>query len=87
MAFQFESVLNNGGGGSSSTILTETLSTGGTSVTFTGIPTSGNYVVSFYTSNGTNYKSIDVTSTPGTAVLGFTAQSSPITVACKIEEV
>ena len=63
-----------------------TLAAGSTTVTFTGIPTSGNYIVSFYTSNGANYTSIN-TATAGQAVLTFDKQSTAITVYCEIKGV
>lgn len=67
-------------------IYSQTLAAGATSVTFTDLPTTGDYTADFYTSNGTLFKSID-TSVAGRAVLTFDAQSSAITVFCKLEEV
>ena len=76
-----------GGGGSSATFLSQTLTTGSTSVTFTGIPTIGTKVVDVYTSKtGLDYTSID-DSTAGTLVVNYEAQSSDITVYLRIEEV
>lgn len=69
-----------------STYKSATLAAGSTTVTFTGIPTSGNYIVSFYTSNGANYTAIN-TATAGQAVLTFDKQSAAITVYCEIKEV
>lgn len=68
------------------TVLTQTLASGATSVTFTGIPTTGNNVVDFYAENGANYTDIDV-STPGTAVLTYDAPSSAVTIYCVIKGV
>lgn len=68
------------------TVLTQTLASGATSVTFTGIPTTGDHIVDFYASNGANYKAIDV-STAGTAILTYEAPSSAVTVYCVIRGV
>lgn len=68
------------------TVLTQTLASGATSVTFTGIPTTGNYIVDFYASNGANYEAIDV-STAGTAILTYEAPASAVTIYCVIREV
>lgn len=68
------------------TVLTQALASGATSVTFTGIPTTGNHIVDFYASNGANYKAIDV-STAGTAILTYEAPSSTVTVYCVIKGV
>ena len=67
-------------------VKTETLAASGTSVTFTGIPTSGNNMIDFFTSDGSNYTAID-TSTSGQIELTFEASSSARTVYCRIEEV
>ena len=62
-----------------------TLAAGSTSVTFTGIPTTGNNVINVYTSKaGLDYRDID-DSTSGTLVLYFDAQPSAVTVYLKIE--
>lgn len=68
------------------TVLTQTLASGATTVTFTGIPTTGNHIVDFYAENGANYKAIDV-STAGTAILTYEAPSSAVTVYCVIRGV
>ena len=68
------------------TYKTATLAVGSTTVTFTGLPTTGNYIVSFYTSNGVNYTAIN-TATAGQAVLTFDKQSVAITVYCEIKGV
>lgn len=67
-------------------VKTATLTAGSTTVTFTQLPTTGNHIITFATSNGINYTAID-TSTPGEAELTFDAQSSNIDVYCRIEEV
>lgn len=58
------------------------LATGATSVTFTDIPTTGDYIFDFYTSTGINYKAIDL-STPGEITLTFNAQAADVLVYCK----
>lgn len=68
------------------TVTSQTLTAGSTSVTFTGLPTTGDYLIDFWSSTGVNYTAIDV-STPGTAVLTYEEQASNITVFCKVEEV
>jgi hypothetical protein len=67
-------------------VKTATLASGSTTVTFTSLPTTGNYMIDFYTSDGSNYKAIDL-STPGTAVLTFDAPASAVTVYCEIKGV
>lgn len=64
-------------------VLTATLSVGSTSVTFTGIPTSGNNLINFFTSTGINYTAIN-TATSGQVTLTFESQSSAVTVYCEI---
>lgn len=67
------------------TLKTQTLSAGSTSVTFTGIPTTGNVMLDIYTSKaGLDYTSLD-DSTAGTLVVTYEAQSSAVTVYLKIE--
>lgn len=68
------------------TVLSQTLAANATSVTFTGIPTTGDNVVDFFISDGSNYTEIDV-STPGTAILTYEASASSRTVYCRIEGV
>lgn len=68
------------------TVLTQTLASGATSVTFTGLPTTGNYLIDFYAENGANYTAID-TSTAGTAILTYEAPASAVTIFCVIREV
>ena len=75
-----------GGGGSSATVLTQTLTAGNTTVTFTNIPTTGNNIIDFFTSTGINYTAIDTTIS-GQVSLTFEAQLSDVTVYCRIEEV
>lgn len=73
-------------GGGSSTFLTQTLTAGSTTVTFTNLPTTGDYYVDFYTSTGINYNSID-TATAGQCTLTFTAQATNVVVYCEIKEI
>lgn len=68
------------------TITQKQLAAGATSVTFTGLPTSGDYVIDFYTSTGINYVAID-TSTAGSVVLTFKPQSGAVMVYCRVSEV
>lgn len=68
------------------TVLTQTLASGTTSVTFTGLPTTGNYLIDFYAENGANYTAID-TSTAGTAILTYEAPVSAVTIYCEIKGV
>lgn len=73
-------------GGNSATVLSQTLTIGSTSVTFTNIPTTGNNLVDFFTSNGINYTAIDTT-TAGQVTLTYEAQEEAVTVYCRIEGV
>jgi hypothetical protein len=68
------------------TVLSQTLSAGSTTVTFTNIPTSGNYIIEFATSAGINYTEIDL-STSGQVTLTYDVQSAAVTVYCDIKEV
>lgn len=68
------------------TVLSQTLAANATSVTFTGIPTTGDNVVDFFISDGSNYTEIDV-STPGTAILIYEEAAASRTVYCRIEGV
>lgn len=74
------------GGGSSAEVKTATLAASATSVTFTSLPTTGDHMIDFFTSDGSNYTAID-TSTSGQVTLTFEASSSARTVYCRIEEV
>jgi hypothetical protein len=77
--------VNGAGGGSSVAIMTQTLSAGATSVTFTNIPTTGTYSVDVYTSMaGLDYNSID-DSVSGQLTITYDAQSVAITVTLRIE--
>lgn len=67
-------------------VKSQTLIAGGTTVTFTQIPTSGDYMIDFFTSSGINYTAIN-TATAGQVTLTFDAQSANVTVYCRIEEV
>lgn len=62
-----------------------TLTSGSTSVTFTELPTTGNYTIDFSASNGANYTAIN-TATAGQVTLTYDAQSADIVVKCRIME-
>ena len=67
------------------TLMSQTLAVGSTSVTFTGLPTTGVNIVDVYTSKaGLDYDSID-DSTAGSLTITYEAQQSAITVYLKIE--
>lgn len=66
-------------------VTSETLAALGTSVEF-DVPTTGDNLISFYTSDGSDYTAID-TSVSGKVTLTFEASASSRTVWCKIEEV
>ena len=68
------------------TILSQTLTAGNTSVTFTNLPTTGDNLIDFFTSTGINYTDINV-STAGQVTLTFDAQIVDVVVYCKVEEV
>lgn len=68
------------------TIYQQTLATGSTSVTFTGLPTTGNHTFDIYTSKaGLDYTSI--TASSGSLTLVYESQSSDITVYLRVGEV
>lgn len=69
-----------------STVTSQSLAANGTTVTFTGLPQSGNYLIDFYASDGSNYTAID-TSTAGTAVLIYEAVASARTIYCEVKGV
>lgn len=73
-------------GGGSGIIKSATLAVGATTVTFTEIPTEGNYIVDFFTSNGVNYTAID-TSVSGQVTLTYEEQEVAVTVYCQIKGV
>lgn len=68
------------------TVLNKTLAANATSVTFTNIPTSGNFIIDFYIDGGANYTAIN-TATSGQVTLTYDAESSARTVYCEIKEV
>ena len=68
------------------TFYSQNLIAGQTSITFTNLPTQGNYISSFYTSNGISYISIN-NSISGQITVTYPPQSSGITVYLKLEEV
>ena len=64
----------------------QTLSAGSTSVTFTGLPTTGNYTFDIYTSKvGLDYSAI--TASSGSLTLVYEAQSSIVTVYLVVGEI
>lgn len=61
------------------TVMTATLAAGSTTVTFTNIPTTGDYAIELYTDKaGLEYEEVDDT-TPGQLTYTFEAQSSAVT--------
>lgn len=68
------------------TYLSTTLAANATSVTFTDLPTTGDYVVDFFISDGSVYESLD-TSVEGQVTVTYEASSTTRTVICKIEEI
>ena len=66
-------------------VSSQTLAANATSVSFS-VPTSGNHLIDFWASDGSNYTAID-TSVSGTATLTYDAVSSARTIYCKISEV
>lgn len=67
------------------TVTTQTLAAQATSVSFT-VPTTGNHLIDFWSSDGSNYTAID-TSVSGTATLTYDASESARTISCRISEV
>lgn len=67
------------------TVTSQTLAANVTSVSFS-VPTSGDHLIDFWASDGSNYTAID-TSVSGTATLTYDAVSSARTIYCKISEV
>lgn len=69
------------------TVKTATLAAGSTTVTFTGVPTTGNNLIDVYTSKaGLEYTSVDDT-TAGQLTYTFEEQSAAVTVYLVIREV
>lgn len=68
-----------------SSIQTETLAAAGTSVEF-DVPTSGNYLISFYIDGGADYTAID-TSVSGKVTLTYEAEASSRNVYCQASAV
>lgn len=69
------------------TVKTATLAAGSTSVTFTGVPTTGSNLIEVYTSKaGLDYTAVDDT-TAGELTYTFDAQSGAVTVILTIKEV
>jgi hypothetical protein len=75
----------NSGKANKSEVKTATLSAGSTTVTFTQLPTTGNYLIDFFTSTGINYTEID-TSVSGQVTLTYEEQEAAVTVSCEIKE-
>lgn len=67
------------------TVTSQTLAAGATSVSFS-VPTSGDNVIEFFTSDGSNYLAIN-TSVTGVVTLTFEASDADIVVSCRIAEV
>lgn len=70
----------------SPTVKTETLLANGTSVTFTGMPTTGTHLIDFYISDASDYTSIDI-SVAGQVTLTYEAAIADRTVTCVIKGV
>ena len=83
------SATGGGGGGGGSIFYTQTLTQGNIEVTFTGLPTSGDYVANIYASNGSDYKSLDLSSlsTEGQIIITYNEQNQDIIIYLKLEEV
>lgn len=64
--------------------LTATLSANNTSVTFTNLPTTGNYLADFFIDDGSPYESIDA-SVSGHVTVTYAAKNSDRVVTCKLE--
>lgn len=77
--------LTDGEGGGTYSIQKATLQSGSTTVTFT-IPTTGDYLLDVYTSDGRNYSSVD-TSVSGSVTITFDAPSSNVTVYLEVKGV
>lgn len=67
------------------TVTVKTLTANATSISFT-VPTSGNNLIDFWCSDGSNYTEID-TSVSGTVTLTFEASASARSVSCRIAAV
>lgn len=76
----------NSGGGGSAIIVSKTLSAGSTTVTFADLPTTGDYLVDVFASNGANYIAFDNTEI-GRITFTYEPELSDITIYCKLEEV
>lgn len=76
-----------GAAGGKATIKTATLAASATTVTFTGVPTTGSNTIELYTSKaGLDYTAVDDT-TSGELTYTFEAQSEAVTVYLVIKEV
>ena len=79
-------IANSAVAGKIGTITSQTLAASATSVTFIGLPTTGNHIIDFFTSTGINYTAID-SSISGQVTLTFPAQQAAVTVYCRVSEV
>ena len=61
---------------------TATLAIGDTTVTFSDLPTTGDYIIDFFTDTGINYTAIEMNT--GSITLTFKAQETAVTVYCGI---
>lgn len=61
---------------------TATLTIGDTTVTFSDLPTTGDYIIDFFTDTGINYTAIEMNT--GSITLTFKAQETAVTVYCGI---
>lgn len=66
------------------TVTSKTLAANATSVQF-DVPTSGDYVIDFFSSDGSNYTAIDL-SVSGKATLTFDSDASARTISCRVAQ-
>lgn len=66
-------------------VTTNTLAANATTTSFT-VPTTGDHLIDFWASDGSNYTSID-TSVAGTVTLTYTASSSARDISCRIADI
>lgn len=67
------------------TVTSQTLVADATSVSFT-VPTSGNHIIDFFSSDGSNYTAID-NSVAGTVTLTYEAVANDRVISCRVAEV
>lgn len=72
--------------GGSTTKFSATLAANAISVTFTGLPTTGDYLANIYTNDGSNYIGLD-SSVEGQVTLTYEAKNVARTVYCELRSV